>query len=197
MISSWLNLCDILRPGNQAPELSMEESDVSGAKESKTVKAKKVKVVSITFFNVRGIVHCEFLPQDQTINQQVYREILWRLLRDKSCGKPNSVCFTTTMHLLTMPWAYGSSWLRTFSCSTCWNNLPIHLTLLRVTFYFPKLKGVIKGTRFDNVETIKRSVTTEIRGILEESFQQCIEAWPTRMEKYIRLKGNYFEGETM
>ena len=116
----------------------------------------------------------------------------------QGCGKSNSVCFTTTMHLLTMPWAYGSSWLRrTFSCSTCWNNLPIHLTLLRVTFYFPKLKGVIKGTRFDNVETIKRSVTTEIRGILEESFQQCIEAWPTRMEKCIRLKGNYFEGETM
>ena len=40
----------------------------------------KVKVMLITFFNVRGIVHCEFLPQDQTINQQVYREILLRLL---------------------------------------------------------------------------------------------------------------------
>ena len=136
-------------------------------------------------------------PNDQSASLQ-RDPVAFALLRDKSCGKPNSVCFTTTMHLLTMPWAYGSSWLRrTFSCSTCWSNLPIHLTLLRVTFYFPKLKGVIKGTRFDNVETIKRSVTTEIRGILEESFQQCIEAWPTRMEKCIRLKGNYFEGETM
>ncbi len=35
----------------------------------------------IKFFDVRGIVHSEFLPQDQTINQQVYREILRRLLR--------------------------------------------------------------------------------------------------------------------
>ena len=120
---------------------------------------------------------------------------------ERSCG----VCFAQRQELWQVKFcllhhhnAYGSSWLRrTFSCSTCWNNLPIHLTLLRVTFYFPKLKGVIKGTRFDNVETIKRSVTTEIRGILEESFQQCIEAWPTRMEKCIRLKGNYFEGETM
>ena len=41
----------------------------------------KVKVMLITFFNVRGTVHCEFLPQHQTINQQVYREILLRLLR--------------------------------------------------------------------------------------------------------------------
>lgn len=136
-------------------------------------------------------------PNDQSASLQ-RDPVAFALLRDESCGKLNSVCFTTTMHLLTMPWAYGSSWLRrTFNCSTCWNNLPIHLTLLRVTFYFPKLKGVIKGTRFDNVETIKRSVTTEIRGILEESFQQCIEAWPKRMEKCIRLKGNYFEGETM
>ena len=41
----------------------------------------KVKVMLITFFDVRRIVHSEFLPQGQTINQQVYKEILWRLLR--------------------------------------------------------------------------------------------------------------------
>ena len=113
MISSWLNLYDILRPGNQAPELSMEESDVSGAKESKTVKAKKVKVVSITFFNVRGIVHCEFLPQDQTINQQVYREILWRLLCSEtrvvasqilSASPPQCTCSQCPEHTAVLGW---------------------------------------------------------------------------------------------
>ena len=35
----------------------------------------------ITFFSVRGIVHSEFLPQGQTINQQDYKEILRLLLR--------------------------------------------------------------------------------------------------------------------
>ena len=44
---------------------------------------------------------------------------------------------------------------------------------------------------------IKRAVTTELRGIPEESFQQCAEAWQRRMEKCIRLEGDYFEGETM
>ena len=34
-------------------------------------------------------------------------------------------------------------------------------------FLFPKLKGIIKGTRFEGVEAIKRAVT---RGIPEESF---------------------------
>ena len=41
----------------------------------------KVKVMLITFFDVRRIVHSEFLPQGQTINQQVYKEILQLLLR--------------------------------------------------------------------------------------------------------------------
>ena len=35
----------------------------------------------IMFFDVRGIIHGEFLAQGQTINQQVYKEILWLLLR--------------------------------------------------------------------------------------------------------------------
>ena len=36
---------------------------------------------SKTFFDVRGMVHYEFLPQGQTVNQHVYKEILQRLLR--------------------------------------------------------------------------------------------------------------------
>ena len=64
-------------------------------------------------------------------------------------------------------------------------------------FLFPKLKGIIKGTRFEGVEAIKRAVTTELKGIPEESFQQCTEAWQRRMEKCIRLEEYYFEGETM
>ena len=64
-------------------------------------------------------------------------------------------------------------------------------------FLFPMPKGIIKGARFEGVEATKWAVTTELRGIPEDSFQQCIEAWQKRMEKCIRLEGDYFEGETM
>ena len=33
------------------------------------------------FFDVRGMVRYEFLPQGQTVNQHVYKKILQRLLR--------------------------------------------------------------------------------------------------------------------
>ena len=42
-------------------------------------------------------------------------------------------------------------------------------------FVFPKLKGVIKGTRFSDVEAIKRAVTTELRRTPEEAFRGGIE----------------------
>ena len=41
----------------------------------------KIKLMLITFFNVNRIVHMEFLPQSQTVNQHVYKEILQCLLR--------------------------------------------------------------------------------------------------------------------
>ena len=54
-----------------------------------------------TFFDVRGMVHYEFLPQGQTVNQHVYKEILQRLLRSvrekKRGGKAAHGCFITIM----------------------------------------------------------------------------------------------------
>ena len=41
----------------------------------------KAKVMLIAFFDVHGIIHAEFLPQGQTINQHVYKNILRRLMR--------------------------------------------------------------------------------------------------------------------
>ena len=38
----------------------------------------------IAFFDVYGIVHAQFLPQGQTINQHVYKNIFRRLMRSVS-----------------------------------------------------------------------------------------------------------------
>ena len=57
----------------------MEVSKIAEAEKARQSKSK-VKVLLITFFDVRGIVHSEFLPQGQMINQQVYKEILRLLL---------------------------------------------------------------------------------------------------------------------
>ena len=44
------------------------------------VLKSKTKVMLIAFFDVHGIDHAEVLPQGQTINQHVYKNILRRLM---------------------------------------------------------------------------------------------------------------------
>ena len=68
---------------------------------------------------------------------------------------------------------------------------PCHFLLL------PKLKEVIKETRFQDSEAIKTAETRELQAILEESFQECVEAWQRRLEKCIRAQGDYFEGDML
>ena len=50
----------------------------------------KVKAVLIVFFDIQGIVHFKFLPQGQAVNQIVYKEILWHLIRSV-CDKSQSL----------------------------------------------------------------------------------------------------------
>ena len=47
------------------------------------------------------------------------------------------------------------------------------------------------------MEDIKIAATTELRRILEESFQKGMEAWQRRLEKCSRLQGDYFEGDNL
>ena len=73
----------------------------------------KTKVMLIAFFDVHGIVHAEFLPQGQSINQHVHKNILRRLMRSvrkkrRDCGKQGHGCFIMTMPQLIMSWEFGS-----------------------------------------------------------------------------------------
>ena len=154
-------------PGNQAPETS---SRPKKARQWPTSKSCWL----VTFFDIRGIVHSEFLPQGQTISTKRSCGVCFAQCarKDESCGRTNRGCFTTTLHLLTRPSASrGSSWPR--RTSPYWNNLPIHPILLRVTFWFsPSSRGSPREpvVSVEVVEAISRAVTTKLRSIPEESF---------------------------
>ena len=62
-------------------------------------------------------------------------------------------------------------------------------------FLLPKLKGFGKGTCFQGVEDIKTSMTRHLKTITKEEFSKCFKAWSKRMEKCIKINGEYFEGD--
>ena len=143
----------------------------------------------------------EFLPQGQTVNQHVYIEILWRLLRsvcEKRCELWQDNAWL--LHQDNAP-AHNALSIRQFLAErnvTVLDHPPYSPDLAPCDFFlFPKLKEVIKGACFPDMEAIKKAVTTELKCIPEESFQECMEAWQNGMRKCVRLEGNYFEGENL
>ena len=109
----------------------------------------------IAFFDVHGIVHAEFLAQGQTINQHVYKNILrrrMRSVREKRRELGNEVM---AAHHDNAP-AHNALGFREFLAK---NNIavlvqpPYSPDLAPCYFFlFPKLKEVIKGTRFQDSE---------------------------------------------
>ena len=126
----------------------------------------ETKVMLIAVFHIHGIVRTEFLPQGQTINQLVYKKILRRLMR--SVRKKRRELWETRSWLLHHDNASAHNLLgiREFLAK---NNIAVleqpayspDLTPCDF-FLFPKLKEVIKGTRFQDSKAIKTAVTREL-----------------------------------
>ena len=159
----------------------------------------KTNVMLIAFLDVHGMVHAEFLPQGQTINQHVYKNILRRLMR--SVREKRRELWETKLWLLhrdNAP-AHNALGIREFLAK---NNIavleqpPYSPDLDPFDFFlFPKLKEVIKGSRFQESEAIKTAVTKELQAIPKESFQECVEGWQRRLENCIRAQADNFEGD--
>ena len=155
----------------------------------------------IAFLDVQEIVHAEFLPQSQTNNQHVYKNILRRLM----CSvreKRRELCGTRSwlLHHDNAP-AHNALGIRKFHAK---NNIavleqpPYSPDLDPCDFFlFPKLREVIKEICFQDSKVIKTAVTRELRAIPEESFQECVKAWQRRLEKCIRTEGDCFEGDML
>ena len=176
--------------------------ETAGPRPKKARQSKsKVKLMLIAFFDVRGIVHTEFLPQGQTVNQHVYKDVLRRLIRSvRDKRRELWVNDSWVLHHDNAP-AHNALSVRQFLAE---NNIPVleqppySPDLAPCGFFLlPKLKQVPKGTYFGDVEAIQKAATAKLKRIPEEAFRDCIEGWKIRMEKRVRLNREYFEGESL
>ncbi|KAL1129330.1 hypothetical protein AAG570_013859 [Ranatra chinensis] len=82
-----------------APETKRQSSERHTPESSKPKKARisksKVKAKLIVFFDAKGVVHKEFLPQGQTINAAYYEDVLERLRLERTSPLPQCSIKTT------------------------------------------------------------------------------------------------------
>ena len=122
--------------------------------------------------------HFEFLPQGQTVNQTVNKEILWRFVRSvRDRRRSLWEAHAWTLHHNNSPAhgpEYSSGSRRKKYCNF---GIPPHFPNLASCdfFLFPKIKSVLKGIYFSDIDSIKIAATTELKKIPKNTFQECFE----------------------
>jgi len=159
-----------------------------------------VKTVIIVFFDVRGIVHREFVPPGQTVNQEFYLEVLRRLRENVRRKHPelwrsddwflqhdNAPAYTVLSvirYLASLGWTVVPHPPHSLALAPC--NL----------FLFPTTKKkTLKGKRFANVEEVKTASQEALNNIKLQQFQRCFTQWEKRFDKCIASNGEYLGGD--
>lgn len=157
----------------------------------------QIKTMLICFFDKTGIVHREFIPQGQTVTSVFYIEVLKRLCQRVSRVRPELAKNGWVLHHDNAP-AHTSLKVQQFLTSrniTTLSHPPYSPDLAPLDFWlFPKLKKPMKGHRYEDLEDIKRTVTSVLKNLTSGDFQECFQKWEKCWTKCIRLGGEYCEG---
>jgi len=126
----------------------------------------------IVFFDIRGIVHMDWVPEGQTVNQFYYKEVLTNLHEWVRRRKPEM-------------WK-NSSWVTQHP--VCQDFLTKHkITVLEhppyspdlaprdFFFLFPKIKSTLKGTRFESTDAVKAKAMELMNKLSEDCMQHCFQ----------------------
>jgi len=157
-----------------------------------------VKAMLIVFSNIQGIVHKEFLPPGQTVNDKFHCEVLkwlregiWRKCPDK--WKNNN----WFLHHDNVP-AHTALVVQQFLTSkniTVIPHPPDSPDLAPCEFFlFPKMKLWLKGRRFGSTEEITQN-RKRLSTLTLENFQGCMKPWETHWDHCIHAQEDYFEGD--
>ena len=62
-------------------------------------------------------------------------------------------------------------------------------------FLFPKVKEILEGRNFDDIDDIRSNTTAALKAIPQNELQICFEGWTRHWHRCIASQGEYFEGD--
>lgn len=186
------------------PETKQQSSQWKRPSSPRPRKARQVrsatKSMMIVFFDIKGIVHREFLPKGQTVNAEFYCTVLKRLREDIRRKRPSLWRDGNwVLHHDNAP-AHNAFHTREFlsqTGTTVAPHPPYSPDLAPCDFFlFPKLKMRLKGRRFNTVEEIQCESQMLLNTIHESDFHSAFQALQNRWARCIDAQGDYFEGDS-
>ncbi|GBM51071.1 Histone-lysine N-methyltransferase SETMAR [Araneus ventricosus] len=138
-------------------------------------------------------------PLGQTVNKELYLEILKRL-RDAIRRKRPEKWATKDWILLhdnAPPHCalIVKKYLAIHSVTTL-EHPPYSPDLAPADFYvFPRLKIKLKGHRFVDSDEVTENATKQLKDLSKNGFQECFEQLYERWKKCVDAGGKYFEGQ--
>ena len=131
----------------------------------------------LTFFDIRGTVHYEFVRTGQTVNQGYYLEILAKLCEKVRLKRPELFANNSwILHHDNAP-AHTALSVREFLATkqiTVLEHPAYSLDLAPSDFFpFPKIKEILKGRHFDDIDDITNNTMAALKAIPQNHFQNC------------------------
>ncbi|KAL4083830.1 hypothetical protein QTP88_029146 [Uroleucon formosanum] len=151
----------------------------------------KVKTIMICFFDSNGLVHKEFFPPGQTVNQQFYIEVLERLRKRIIRVRPE-IANIWILHHDNAPChrAFSVTQFLTSKNIRVFPQPPYSPDMSLCDFFlFPRIKQVVKGTHFDSVKDIQTSVTRVLQELPVNDIQKSYENWKKRWTQCVAAQG--------
>jgi len=156
-----------------------------------------MKSMLICFFDLKGIVHKEFVSPGQTVNAAFYVEVLKRLQENVRRKRPDHWQNNTwLLHHDNAP-AHAALLTRRFLTDnmTVVPHPPYSPDLAPSDFFlFPKLKMKLKGRRFQT-EEIQAELQAVLNTLRENDFQECFKNWQRRWDHCQASEGDCSEGD--
>lgn len=185
------------------PETKQQSSQWKSPQSPRPQKAKQfrsaTKTMLIAFFDVKGIVHREFVSKGMTVNSDFYCDVLRRLRESVRRKRPE--LWKNRNWLLHQDNAPPHVSLKTTQFLTDHNmttvpHPPYSPDIAPCDFsLFPKLKLRLRGRRFQSVDDIQAATDVVLKSFDSSFFLETFEEWKRRWNRCSRAGGEYFEGD--
>jgi histone-lysine N-methyltransferase SETMAR len=160
------------------------------------MEKSRVKTMFIVVFDAQSVIHCEFVPEGQTVNGQFYLGVMERLLKRIRRFLPEFDNSKEWFLLHDNAPAHTAGVVRFLARrqATVLHHPPYSPDLAPADFFlFPKLISQLKGKRFQDFSTIQANVTEQIRSIPKDSFKNSFQLLYERCKSCIDRQGDYVE----